>query len=47
MENVDPSRSADLHAAIDEVARLAEEILGGTVTAKGFVTKDSPEMELV
>lgn len=46
MENVDPKRSADLHAAIDEMGQLAEEILGGTVTNKGFATMTSPEVEL-
>lgn len=47
MECVDPTRSADLHAAIDEMAMLAQEILGASVTAKGFITKDQPTMELV
>lgn len=46
MENVDPSRSKDLHAAIEEMARLAEEILGGIVTNKDFLTRKHPETEL-
>lgn len=46
MENVDPARSADLHAAIDEMAELAEAILGGTVTNKDFLTKDHPKTDL-
>ena len=46
MENVDPARSADLHAAIDEMAELAEAILGGTVTNKDFLTKDHPKTAL-
>lgn len=47
MENVDLSRSADLHAALDEMGQLAEQILGGHVTAKDFLTKEHPETELV
>ena len=47
MENVDPARSADLHAAINEMAELAEAILGGTVTNKDFLTKDYPKTGLV
>lgn len=46
MENVDPSRSADLHAAIEEMGQLAEEILGGTVTSLSFATKEKPTVEL-
>ena len=46
MENVDPSRSADLHAAIEEMGQLAEEILGGTVTSLSFATKKNPTVEL-
>ncbi len=46
MENVDPARSADLHAAIDEVAQLAEEILGARVTNKDFLTREHAQTEL-
>ena len=47
MENVMPERSADLHAAIDELAEKCEQLLGATVTNKDFVTKEHPETELV
>ena len=47
MENVMPERSADLHAAIDELAEKCEQLLGATVTNKDFVTREHPETELV
>lgn len=46
MENVDPSRSDGLHKAIEEMGRLAEEILGGTVTSLGYATKENPSIQL-
>lgn len=47
MENLEPARSADLHAAIDELAGLCERLLGATVTNKDYATKDHPEVDLV
>lgn len=46
MENVMPERSADLHAAIDELAEKCEQLLGATVTNKDFLTREHPETEL-
>ncbi|OFK22405.1 B3/4 domain-containing protein [Olsenella sp. HMSC062G07] len=47
MECVDPSRTGDLRAAIDEMGQLAEDILGGHVTNKDFLTRAHPSCELV
>lgn len=46
MECVDPSRSADLHAAIDELAEKCQQLLGATVTNREFVTREHPEATL-
>lgn len=46
MENLDPARSADLHAAIDELQTLVEEILGATTCYKGYITKDNPQVQI-
>ncbi len=47
IESVDPSRSADLRSAVDELARLAERYLGATIVARRIITRDDPEMTVV
>lgn len=44
IESVDPARSEDLVAAIDELAELHERYLGATVFNKQIITRDNPEM---
>ncbi len=47
IESVDPGRSDDLAAAIDELGELVGRFLGGTVTARGTLTRESPELVIV
>lgn len=47
IESVDPSRTADLKAAIDELEELVVRYLGANVDAKGIVTRENPEMTIV
>lgn len=44
---MDPGRSDDLAAAIDELGELVGRFLGGTVTARGTLTRESPELVIV
>lgn len=46
IESVDPGRSADLRAAVDDLARLVEHYLGATIAAKKVITRDDPEMTI-
>lgn len=47
MECVDPSRSEDLHRAIDELSNLLQDILGADITNKAFITKEHPCCEII
>lgn len=44
IESVDPSRSDDLDAAIDQLAEYVERYLGGTIFAKEIITRENPTM---
>lgn len=46
MELVDPTRSADLHAALDELSGLVKDILGAEVVSLDYLTKDHPSTPL-
>ena len=47
IESVDPGRADDLAAAIGDREGLVTRFLGGTVTARGTLTKESPELVIV
>lgn len=47
IESVDPGRADDLAAAIGDLEGLVTRFLGGTVTARGTLTKESPELVIV
>ncbi len=42
IESVDPTRAADLEAALDELVALMESHLGATVFTKAIITRDNP-----
>ncbi len=44
IESVDPARSADLQAAIDELAEMMSEYLGANIFAKEIITRENPTM---
>ena len=44
IESVDPARAADLQAAVDEMAHLAEQHLGATIFAKHIITREDPSL---
>jgi len=44
IESVDPARSADLQAAIDELAKMMSEYLGANIFAKEIITRENPTM---
>ncbi|WP_172136408.1 B3/4 domain-containing protein [Adlercreutzia sp. ZJ473] len=44
VESVDPSRADELAQAVDELAALIEQYLGGEIAAKAIITRDSPEL---
>ncbi len=44
IESVDPARTADLEAAVDELAGLVEGHLGTTIVAREIITRDNREM---
>ncbi|MCI2242430.1 B3/B4 domain-containing protein [Adlercreutzia faecimuris] len=44
IESVDPTRAADLEAAVDELASLVEGHLGATIFAREIITRDNREM---
>ncbi len=44
IESVDPARSDDLQAAVDELADLVEQHLGASIFAARIVTRDDPSM---
>ncbi len=44
IESVDPSRSDDLDAAVDQLADLVQRYLGASIFAKQIVTRDNPSM---
>jgi DNA/RNA-binding domain of Phe-tRNA-synthetase-like protein len=46
MECVDPSRTDDLKAALDEFAHLMAQYLDATIETKAIVTKDNPELTI-
>lgn len=46
MECIDPSRSADLHSAFEELAEITKDILGADVIRVDYATKDHPEVLL-
>ena len=44
IESVDPTRAADLEAAVDELAGLVEKHLGAAIFAREIITRDNREM---
>ncbi|WP_165172108.1 B3/4 domain-containing protein [Adlercreutzia sp. ZJ242] len=46
IESVDPSRADELAQAVDELAALIEQYLGGEIAAKAIITRDSPELAI-
>lgn len=46
IENVDPARSEDLAAALEDLESLIGEFLGGTLSARGILTAENPQLTL-
>lgn len=46
IESVDPSRHADLRAALDALAERVEAVMGARVTAKRILDRDCPGLDL-
>ncbi len=46
IECVDPTRVADLSAALDEFAHLMERYLGATIETKSIVQRENPELTI-